>query len=757
MRLAVMTGLLLLLFGPSAPAQDAGEPAHLCARAKLAAAELALQTGGGAANQRTGRDLGSETDVLHYLLDIELNVGNRWVGGSNTMTVQSLTDGLTAFEFRLDEVLTITDVQVGGAPADWARLDSATVAVTLDRPYNTGEVFELYVAYNGQPQTAEGFGSITFRTRNGHPEVYTLSEPWYAYTWWPAKDDLRDKTTADLWFTVPSNLIVASNGVLRGVDDLGTGKYRYRWETEYPVADYLYCVYATNFNVFNATWTYGAESMPLQFFLYPEDDNGGTRADCLASADMLTVFSDLFGVYPFATEKYGIAEFGFGGGMEHQTITGQGGFGEYLTAHELSHQWWGDNVTCATWHDIWLNEGFATYCEALWAEFQPGSSGTPALLNYMASHRPGDPSGTVYCYDTSDPGRIFDTNLSYLKGGWVLHTLRHALGDEDFFATLAAYRSAFQGNSATTADFESVAEAVTGRDLSGFFGPWVYGPGIPNYVYSWQPLVVDGAPFIEMYIEQAQGTSDSVFVMPIDIVTTDDAGQHLHVIWNDARREFLLFPIESPSVRHLAFDPTPWMLETHVEVLPPGDAPPKIVTIDPPPGATVPAAGVAAIDVVFHMDITADASDFALVGQRGGPVSLAYGYDPVRHAATLTPAAALRPDTYTLTVSDQIVAAANGQPLDGELVKPDSPNPLPSGDGLAGGAADAQFAATLAGDLNCDGAVDFQDINPFILALTDAGGYAAAYPGCPPVDGDVNADGQVNFGDINWFIGLLTR
>jgi aminopeptidase N len=629
--------------------------------------------------------------------------------------------------------------------------------VTLDRPYSAGEVFEVYVAYNGHPQTGQGFGSITFRTRNGHAEVYTLSEPWYAYTWWPAKDDLRDKTTADLWFTVASNMTVASNGVLRGIDDLGAGKYRYRWQTEYPIADYLYCASATNYNVFNSSWTYGSQTMPLQFFIYPENDSSDTRSQCLASADMLTVFSNLFGVYPFAAEKYGIAQFGFGGGMEHQTITGQGDFGEYLTAHELSHQWWGDNVTCATWHDIWLNEGFATYCEALWAEFQPGSSGTPALLSYMAGHRPGDAHGTVYCYDITNSGRIFDTNLSYLKGGWVLHTLRHVLGDETFFAALAAYRATFAGSSATTADFESVAESISGRDLTGFFGPWVYGPEIPFYVYSWQPFVVDGTPYIEMYIEQAQGTFESVFTMPIDVVTTDDAGQHLHTIWNDARREFLLLPVESANVRFLAFDPTPWMLETHAEVLPPGDAPPKIVSMSPSPDTMLPAAAVSALEVVFHMSVTANASAFSLVGQRNGPVSLSYSYNSSRHAATLTPVSPLRSDAYTLTVSDEIVAAGNGQPLDGELVKPDNTSPLPSGDGVPGGSAIAHFVVTQAGDLNCDGTVDFRDINPFVLALTNAAGYAAAFAGCPVANGDIDGDGQVDFGDINGFVALLTR
>jgi hypothetical protein len=746
MRFAAIASLLLTL---SAHAQDAAEVVQPCVEGKLAAMPFARE-------DESGRDFGTETDVLHYQLDIELNVGGRWIGGSNTMTVQSLLDGLTLFRFRLDSVFTIGDLRVGGVAANWTRIDSATVGVTLDRPYAAGEVFQLYVAYSGNPRSGLGFGSITFRTRRGHPEAFTLSEPWFAYTWWPAKDDLRDKTTADLWFTVPNTMTVASNGVLQGVDDVGSGKLRYRWQTVYPTADYLYCFNATDYHEFDATWSYGGQSMPLQFFIYPEDDSGGTRGACLQSAAMLTVFSDLFGVYPFAAEKYGIAEFGFGGGMEHQTLTGQGGFYDSLTAHELSHQWWGDNVTCATWHDIWLNEGFATYCEALWAEFRPGSGGTADLLAYMAGLRPSDPSGSVYCYDISDPNRIFDTNLSYRKGGWVLHMLRHVLGDDTFFGALAAYRAAFAGSAATTADFESAVESVAGRDLSWFFDPWVYGSGTPFYVFSWQPVVADGVPYVEIYIEQYQGTADSVFTMPIELLTTDETGKHPRAIWNDARREFLLVQVESASLWDIRFDPTPWILQDHIEVIPPEDGPPKIVSITPSPGATVPAAAVSALEVVFHRGVLADATDFALVGQRNGPVALTYSYDSVRHAVTLTPAAALRPDTYTFTVLDQVVGATNAQPLDGELVKPDSPDPLPSGDGVAGGAAVMQFTATLAGDVNCDGSVGFADINPFVLALTNPAAYQAAYPGCPLQNADVNGDGQISFADINAFVALLT-
>jgi len=727
-----------------------------CARAKREmAAALAAQ---GRYVPPTPRDnFSTDTDVLHYDLDIEINPVSAWIGGANTMTVQSLVDDLTLFRFRLDTTFTITDVQVGGVPAEWVRVAYPAVEVTLDRPYNAGEQFELYVAYAGYP-AGGGMGGITFRIRSGAREVYTLSEPWFAYTWWPAKDDLEDKTTADLWFTVPATMVVASNGALQGTDNVGGGKLRYRWKTVYPTADYLYCIGATNYHQFGAFWQYQGHTMPLKFYIYPEDDSTPNRQFWLSIATTLTTYSDLFGLYPFVAEKYGMLEFGWGGGMEHQTITSIGGYFDWEDGivHELSHQWWGDNVTCATWHDIWLNEGFATYCEALWYEYESGTNNEAALHAAMADRRPWDASGTVYCYDDSDVNRIFDYDLSYLKGGWVVHMLRHVIGDTNFFNTLAAYRAAYQGQSATTDEFRQVAESVSGRDLAWFFDEWVYQGGTPQYRYGWNQYVVDGVRYVELYVKQVQSTSYPVFTMPVDIVTNDAQGAHTHTVWNDARIENLLFQVDSSPVSSINFDPKPWILSTSTSAISFVTGPPKIVTMDPAPDAVVPPP--AQLEVVFHKDVLAQAGDFTLSGQRSGAVPFTFSYDGVRHAAHLAPEFALPSDAYTLTVLDSIKDTAAQLALDGELVKPDSPNPLPSGDGLPGGNAVATFSVTVVGDLNCDGTVDFADINPFVLLLSDDAAWQAAYPGCPPQNGDINSDGtygQGSFGDINPFVELL--
>jgi aminopeptidase N len=755
-----MRNLLVLISLSAAPAAVVAQPLFMqppsCAHAKAEVAAI-MAARGQAAGARD--EFSTDTDVLHYQLDIELDPATAWIGGSNTMTVQSQVDNLTVFRFRLDTTFTITDVQVGGMAASWTRVTYPAVEVTLDRPYNTGEQFVVYVAYNGYPNDG-GMGSIVFRTRNGAPEVFTLSEPWFAYTWWPAKDDLEDKTTADLWFTVPNTMVVASNGTLQGIDDIAGGKLRYRWLTTYQTADYLYCIGATNYHQFGGTWEYEGYSMPLSFFIYPEDDSLPHQTFWLSIAGPLTTFSDLFGLYPFVDEKYGMLEFGWGGGMEHQTITSIGGYftWEDGIVHELSHQWWGDNVTCATWADIWLNEGFATYCEALWYEFEPG--GTEADLHAaMASRRPWDVSGTVYCYDDTNVNRIFDSNLSYRKGGWVLHMLRHVLGEDDFWNMMAAYRTAYQGHAATTDELRQVAESVSGRDLTWFFNEWVYQGGAPQYQYGWNQYVVDDARYVELYIHQTQSASYPIFSMPIDVVTNEFPGDHTHTAWNDAQTENLLFQVGG-TISSLSFDPKPWILWTGASQVSFVQGPPKIVSMIPTPNAAVPFdAQPAALEAVFHKAVVAQASDFTLTGQRSGAVPFTYSYDSIRHAADLTLMAPLATDTYTLTAHDSIVDTLASLALDGELVKPDSPDPLPSGDGVPGGNAAATFYITVPGDMNCDGSIDFGDINPFVLYMTDDVAWQAANPGCPLQNGDINSDGtygQDSFGDINPFVALLT-
>jgi hypothetical protein len=588
-----------------------------------------------------------------------------------------------------------------------------------------------------------GFGSIVFDTRGGHPLVFTLSEPWYAYTWWPAKDDLPDKATGTLRITVPDTLTVASNGLLTAVEPVSGGRERWVWDTGYQTATYLFSFSAARYDTFSATYDYGTGTMPLDFFIFPDSNTSGNRNGWLLSVDMLHAFRPIFGLYPFVDEKYGIYQFGFGGGMEHQTMTGQGGFGVSLTAHELAHQWWGNMVTCGTWQDIWLNEGFATYSEALWREFEPGSPGTPAAHAHMDNRRPSRVDGSVYVPASSagDPGRIFSGNFSYRKGAWVLHQLRHVVGDQAFFDILAAFRAAHAYGTAITEDLRVVAESVHGADLTWFFDEWVYDIGAPAYRSAYQEHAAAGRRYVELYLRQVQDPSFPVFTMPLDILVVTNEDDVMEVVWNDEEAEHLLLEVPANVVHAVVVDPDDWTLHTSNEATAFVEGPPKVVVTTPEPGSAATWGTVTAIEVVFHEQVVANATDFALAGDLVGPVAFAFAYDMGTHTATLTPDEPLLIDDYTLTVGDTIVDLAGGLRLDGEVADPADPAALPSGDGLPGGSGLVRFTVTPSArpaDVNGDGVVDVLDL---LAVLTSWG----PCPGCPE---DVNRDGTVDVLDL---------
>jgi aminopeptidase N len=344
-----LSATLCLLWAAGGTAGPLDDEIGICKQGRAQLGEIDLRA------PATQSGVADDTDVLHYVLDIEIVPSSDWLGGTNTITVHSLIDGLTTFQIRLRDNFNITSVQVDGVPATWQRLSVSTIEVALSPAYDTGEEFDVLVVYDGQP-VSQGFGSINFTSAGGSPLVFTLSEPWYAYTWWPAKDDNIDKATGEFKITVPDTLTVASNGLMLSMDDVGGSRLRYDWLTGYQTATYLFSFSAAHYNTFSDTYDYDGGSMPVDFFIFPDSDTPSNRDAWLTTVAMLPVFSDLFGLYPFIDEKYGIYQFAFGGGMEHQTMTGQGTFNERISAHELGHSWFGNMITCGTWQDIWLNE-----------------------------------------------------------------------------------------------------------------------------------------------------------------------------------------------------------------------------------------------------------------------------------------------------------------------------------------------------------------------------------------------------------------
>ncbi len=742
--------------GPMPELPDDSRPMIGCGKGQaLAARFLAGLPPVDEATLAAEREALGETDVLHYNLDIEILPSTSHIAGTNTITVRSLIDGLTQFTLRLQNQYTCSAVINGVTPVAITTSSATTRIVTLDRAYGAGEIFTLTVTYGGTANGG-GFGSINFLTQGGQPLVFSLSEPYYAYTWWPVKDgdaglpgDNGDKATVELAVTAPSTLRTVSNGLLQGVDTLSGNRTRYRWATDYPLATYLVFFATTQYNTWTQIYDYGTGTMPVEFNIYPASDTSANRTAWEKCLSALAVYRTIFGLYPFVAEKYGIYQFAFGGGMEHQTNTGQGTFSESVTVHELSHQWWGDHVTCKTWNDIWLNEGFADYAEALWYERKPGSTGLPALFTAMANRRPGTVNGSVYCYDTTNVNRIFSTDFSYYKGGWVLHQLRHVLGDATFFDVLATYRAAFEGSAATTADFAALASAAYGRDLSWFFDEWVYGIGAPAYATGWQNVNIDGRSYLRLRVRQTQSTSYGTYTMPIDVRVNFAAGNQTYKIFNDAATQYFVIPIAAPAAS-IVLDENAWILTTSKTSETYVNGPAKIVQTSPLPGAVVPLASApSALTITFSESVTPTAAHFVLTSSRG-PVPFTLSYSATNFTATLDCGTPLAGGTYTLTVKDTLRTAVASIQLDGEIAAPAGAASLPSGNGIAGGDAVIPFIVPPLGDLNEDGMVNGADVALFAPGLsgpdvlTPPSGYDPALFAAA----DLDDDGDVDLADL---------
>jgi aminopeptidase N len=652
------------------------------------------------------REASTATDLISNDLDIEITPTGASIGfitGSNTMRVRSLVNGLTQFTFRLRSQFNVTSVTLNGSTPATATTPGANSygrTVTLDRAYNIDEEFTVRIVYNGTA-VSRGFGSIEFTQQfaGGPALVSSLSEAYYAATWWPTKDgdvflpgDNSDKAVGSIAITAPSTYQTVSQGLLTSVTPVAGGKTKYRWTTNYPTAPYLFSISTSVYNQWSQTYTYplpggGTGSMPVQFSIYPSSDTPANRAAWEKCIPMLEAFREPFGEYPFVNEKYGMYQFPFGGGMEHQTYSGMGGFWESVVAHELAHQWWGDDVTCKTWNDIWLNEGFAAYAECIWEERKPGSSGLPALRAAINARRPSAVNDSVYCYATDNMSRLFSSTFTYDKGAWVMHQLRGVVGDALFYNILREFRAAYSGSGATTNDFRDLASAVAGTDLTTFFQQCVFGIGAPSYTSGWQNATINGQNYLRLVINQTQDTSwgaNSKFEFPIDVEITTSTGTSTVVLQNTARTQHYLVPITG-SATAVALDPLDWILiqsKTNVAYT---NGPAKIVASSPSPGSTLTQAP-ATVSVIFSEPVSASAGAFTLTGPTG-TVSTTFSYNATTRTATLTPTATLAAGSYTLSVADSIITTASAMALDGEWT-----GSLPTGNGIAGGPSALAFA-----------------------------------------------------------------
>ena len=571
MNLSLVLLLAALLSGPGAfpGAQAAPRAADQPTHADLTRWKFESTKGHGADK---GGDEGDAAvtsdryDMLRYGLDLRIDPESLTLDGSVAMVFGSEVAGLQSFVCDLTTDLEITSIShvTGGNLVFTQAGDS--VVVTLPVSLAVGEIDSLTIHYQGLPPEPSFNRGLMFRVYNlgGHigPSVANMSQPAYAKYWWPCKDRPGDKALSSVNLTVPEPLVGVSNGKLMGTTTPEAGWITYHWREDYPIATYLISVAVADYVVLeDHCSTLAGSEIPIFNWVFPPDEEDA-QVDFAPLCEMMDVCEGNFGPYPFQGEKYGHAEFLWSGAMEHQTVTSVGygslfgdGSHDWLVVHELGHQWFGDSLTPDTWADIWLNEGFATYSEALWYEHLDGPEAYLADLMNGRSLGSWALQGPVY-----DPVPVFPGRVIYDKGAWILHTLRGRMGDALFFPMLEEWAQAGGRPLATvtTEAFITLAGTWAGEDLGPFFWPYLTSTDIPRVAMNFNVSEGDAGPLtlVEINLQQVQNTLfDNIF--PV-VVTTVDGTFVSRVRLNQATASAL---IQAPAeVLEVQLDPDYWVL-----------------------------------------------------------------------------------------------------------------------------------------------------------------------------------------------------
>jgi len=435
------------------------------------------------------------------------------------------------------------------------------VTVNFGELIPQGILDSVTIYYHGSPPVNSGFPAFSIGKHNGVPMLWTLSEPYGASDWWPSKNDLSDKIDSiDVYVAAPNGYVVASNGLFQGEEPYGPNLTATHWKHRYPIASYLVAIAVTNYAHYTENFAGPGVQYPIENYVFPED-SAFCRSRTSGLLPVYGVFASLFGAYPFEQEKYGQAEFGAGGGMEHQTMTflGQGAFTMEILSHELAHMWFGDMVTCGSWHDIWLNEGFATYCTGLMYEITSPNLYWPIWKHNEISYITTEPGGAVYCEDTVNIGRIFDSRLSYSKGAMVLHQLRWVIGDSAFFNGTRSYLEDpdLRYGFALTENYKQHMETASGRDLTEYFDNWIYKEGFPSYTLICTQDFPDN--FSVTVNQSPSDPSVSFFGLPLPVRLLGENKDTLVILDNTYTGQvFQLQP--GFMVDSVDFDPENWLI-----------------------------------------------------------------------------------------------------------------------------------------------------------------------------------------------------
>ncbi|WP_132434878.1 DUF5018 domain-containing protein, partial [Natronoflexus pectinivorans] len=514
-------------------------------------------------------------DINFYHLHIDVDIENEKIYGDVYIELTAVNN-LNQVVLNLHSDFEITSVNEDAT--SWT-LENNLLTLGLNSSFNVGETVKLRIQYNGNPPLAPGrFINKGFRfdrhSSQTVPAIANYSTPYLSHYWFPCKDGTTDKADR-VWvdITIPDQsyngqpLMAVSNGVLLNDNPpVENGKRTFQWRHEHPIAPYYILVAVSNYVLVEDQYenTENGNSFPLEFYAFPQD-----IADAQNAMDkmheIMDAFIHYFGDYPFADEKFGMTQVALSWAIENQTNPIIGGFGENWTdiiIHETSHMWFGASITNQTWQHVWLNEGFATYAEALFKEFSSGFNIEEYHTRMRAMEKRFNDFPSLYLSNDSNYDYIFE-EIYYEKGAWLLHMLRGQLGDELFFDCIKSYAQNpnFRYGHATTEDFRDHCQAISGKDLTTFFQQWVYDFAFPIYSYDYVTDDVTGETTFTLFQRQNAIWGDrEVFEMEVDIkFHFDDGTSVIERVVNNAVEQQFTFNFEK-EIQQIEIDPDEWII-----------------------------------------------------------------------------------------------------------------------------------------------------------------------------------------------------
>jgi hypothetical protein len=498
-------------------------------------------------------------DIKHLKFNLHATDTALYLWGDVTTTAQVAAFSMYNYTFELDTLMTIDSAKINGVRMP-VYTSGFIRAIVFPSPMVRGQMFSAQIFYHGYPPAGGGFfnGLTHAVTAGGTNVVFNVSDPWVALVWWPAKQSVLDKIdSVDMFVTVPRGVVDGSNGVLVNVDTTTTpGYWRYHWQTHYPITYYLISIAIARYAEYRSYmhFTGSSDSMLIQnFFLDTATFNPLYKKNFDSLGLFVDYFSSLYGRYPFWKEKYGVCYTTLPGGMEHQTMTTIGVPNTYIIAHELCHQWFGDNVSYTDWGDVWLSEGFATFSEQVFLNhfWSPAAARSHRLayLNRIFNNT----CGMVHVNDTTKADSLFDSRTVYAKGQAVVSMLRDlAPSDSIFFAMLRAYQGLYNLGNANTACLKSTAEYFYRTNLDTFFNQWIYGRGYPLYTVSWNQA--GSKVFVKLIQTTSCPSYTKHFSTALELQLHSTTGDTIVRVYNSADTQVYVFNW-SPTMSSVILNP----------------------------------------------------------------------------------------------------------------------------------------------------------------------------------------------------------